>query len=281
MKTRILALILILLLFTACAKGGDGEAAATEFSATPTLTPTAIPTAIATATPSLAPTAEPSPTSLLEFLNPPGATTAPFLYTDYENQVEHASKIVSYNFNSTKGCDYKERDEFSSWAEYSQYVTEQIMEKEKYIDSLIRENKINKDKLYIHFRLIEWHKLFNYGGFIDMDGIVTNKEIISELLNLIADMEYTTKECDEMPSDGIGSYMIVCAEVDGEIVELYNTFSHHPSYGELRFEGIENPKECWATKERIYEIDTMLCDAAFAKFIEAYFSVQNYPVVFE
>ena len=286
MKKFVSMLLLVLILFTACAKGGDGEAVAPPTStptSTPTLTPTAIPTAIATATPYLAPTAEPTATNVLGFLCPPGATYVPEFYQDIDKAHEHYANVISYTFDSAKGCEYKDRDEFSSWREYNLYVTDQILKKEEYIDCLIRENKLDKDRLFIHFRLMDSFPLFDHKSILHMDGVVTNKEIISELLNAIVDMEYTAVDIGDRKSffTGVGSYMIVCADVDGEIVELFSTYAMHPSYGEERFAGVTYSKDYWETTYKINDITDTLCDAAYKKFVEAYFSAQHYPVVFE
>ena len=278
MKKCIIFFLAFLLLFTACSKGGDGEAA-TELAETPTSLPTstATPTATSTATPTATIPWQSTPVGWVEAKQTPDISEVPL----YEGSNAHFANIMSYKFESSAGCEYKEASEFSSLTEYNLYVTEQLVQKKEYLDDLIRKNKIRKDVLYVHF------VLYDVGVFsgIRFDGLITDEYVIGNLLTAMLEMKYVTKDVGDMTdnplSTGGGPYMIICGEVDGEVVELFNTRTNLPSYGNKFFLGMRYTSDCYDAVERINAIETAVCDAACAKFKEAYFSAQNYPVVFD
>ena len=274
LRTKALAclFIILLLLFTACSKGGDKEAA-TELAETPTSLPTSTAKAIPTST---APW-QIEPVGGVEAKPTPDLSGA----ISYIESAEHFSNVMTYRFNASAGCEYKEENEFSSLTEYNLYVTEQLVQKKEYLDDLIRKNKIRKDVLYVHLVLNEEPPFQN----IRYDGVITDECVVANLLAAIGRMKYETKDIGDITDAptlaDTGSYMIICGYVDDEVIELFNTLTKLPSYGNKIFLGMSYTSDCSDIVERINVINTAVCDAAFAKFIEAYYLSTNYPVVLD
>ena len=255
---KFLSFLLCLLLFSGCSQP------AAEKSSTPTVEATATSAIEATTAPETTPThsaALPQPPSILK-----GETSA------FEN-------ILTFHFASKNDAILKTPKDFATEQELNEFI---------YQDCLRRHENLKckkPDALYLHISLMghEWvpHE-FSEIEPIDMDVILTDKELIDEWFSVVKTVNLKRNEryhYDEQEyRSGIGPDITYCYKDHDDIIELFtDNFQYYYPNDVKIHDPVTYADWDKETQKRYEEFENKIYQLAADKFKAAYEQAANYP----
>ena len=263
---KLLAFLLCLLLFSGCSQP------AAESSSTPTTETTATPTIEAVTTPEATPThsaASPTPTPF------PTPMPTPIL----EEQADSFKNMFTYHFVSKNNAILKAPKDFATEEELNEFI---------YQDCLRRHETLKRkkpDALFLHISLMghQWlpHE-FSEMESIDMDVILTDKELIDEWFSFVKTVKLKKNESyqynPEYPPMGAGPDITYCYKDESDIIELFtDSFQYYyPNDVQIHYPVTYADWDI-ETHEKYREFENKIYQLAGDKFKAAYEQAANYP----
>ena len=230
------------------------------------------------------PVAETTPTSTIEIIATPEATlnsptpitNAPLPTPFYEFQYNNVENIFNYHFESKNNAILKTPEDFNTEEELYNFIFEECVR---------RHNQVSQpDALYLHITLTgEWLPSELEGKLINMDVVLTNKDLIAEwfsflkTVNLKKHKNYLYDSKDHFLA-GVGPSITYCYKLGPDIIELYKNDFEYYYPNETRYHyTVTYPDWNERTQNLYAEFENKIYQLAADKFKAAYEQAANYP----
>ncbi len=237
---------------------------------TPMITPTPNITSIVTENPTIAPVSTIVPTPYYEYPN------------DYYD-VDALNNLTNYRFNSVSGVNEKKLEDFDTIEEFEKHIKTECYNKYVRLKDYVSRNRNNIDALYIHCFLY-----INDGYNIEgkMDVVVTDPFVIQEWIFAVLDFEIKEEESFGLKGTncGVGTDLLYCIEVDGEIVEFFANSNMSLVYTQEYINRV--PYSGDQINDRFHYncldyVNRQILDAVHKRYLQIYKDPINYPYILD
>lgn len=284
MKKAIAVLLAFLLMSTMLLAGcGNNE------NVTNTMVESAMPSISATPTIMLTPVITPThrTNAISQQTETPFPTISPtpyYSYPDDHYNAEAWENLTNYRFDSVSGVNEKKAEDFETIEEFEEYMKEECYKKYIRLRDYVSLCRNSIDALYIHAFIyydMDGHTLKG-----KMDVVVTDPFLIREWIYSV--LEFDLKENEYFTLSGIpcgvGTNLLYCIEINGEIVEFFVNSNMDLVYtqeylGRNPYGGDQLNDVVFYNK--LDYVDRQIRDAVQERYLEIYKDPINYPYILD